>query len=155
MFQVSINSNILYIAPSFLAFHIPLIFALQQLKVSEISTLFQPIQLRIFCILSETNFSRFLTLQLQYRKLYRHEPFKSKISNYLTFSVKNWDSHKIWSLTSYKSFSIPQFWTNVKPKLFFCEGETKLGHPFPNVSGFLKTSCLIRLDSGVRESKYK
>ena len=33
--KVSINSNILYIPPSFLAFHVPLTFALYQLKISE------------------------------------------------------------------------------------------------------------------------
>ena len=33
--KVSINSNILYIPPSFLAFHIPLTFTLYQLKISE------------------------------------------------------------------------------------------------------------------------
>ena len=34
----------LQIPPSFLAFHIPLIFGLYQLKMSEMCTLFQPIK---------------------------------------------------------------------------------------------------------------
>ena len=45
-------ANILYIPLSFLVFHIPLIFALQQLKISEICTLFRPIKLQMFCILT-------------------------------------------------------------------------------------------------------
>ena len=52
MFKFSINSNVLYIPPHFLAFHIPLTISLLQLKKSEISTLFQPIKLQIFCILT-------------------------------------------------------------------------------------------------------
>ena len=36
----------------FLHLHIPLIFARKQLKMSEICTLFQPIKLQIFCILT-------------------------------------------------------------------------------------------------------
>ena len=36
----------------FLAFHIPLIFARKQLKISEICMLFQPVKLQIFCILT-------------------------------------------------------------------------------------------------------
>ena len=40
MFLVSIKSNGLYITPSFLAFHIPLIFALQQSKISEYARCF-------------------------------------------------------------------------------------------------------------------
>ena len=52
MFQVIMNSNVSYIPPNFLAFHIPLIFALQQTKISEICTLFQPIRLQVFCILT-------------------------------------------------------------------------------------------------------
>ena len=46
------NSNVLCIPPSCLAFHIPLIFARYQLKISEIRALFQPIKLQIFCILT-------------------------------------------------------------------------------------------------------
>ena len=42
----------MYIPPSFLAFHIPLTFARLQLKISKICTLFQPIKLQIFCILT-------------------------------------------------------------------------------------------------------
>ena len=41
-----------YIPPSFTAFHIPLIFERSQLKISEICTLFQPLKLQIFCILT-------------------------------------------------------------------------------------------------------
>ena len=52
MFQVSINLNVFYIPPCFLAFQIPLIFALLQLKTSEIFTLFQPIKSQIFCVLT-------------------------------------------------------------------------------------------------------
>ena len=37
---------------SFPAFHIPLIFARLQLKISKICTLFQPIKLQVFCILT-------------------------------------------------------------------------------------------------------
>ena len=48
---VSIHSDVFYIPPRFLTFHIPLIFAMQQLKISEICTLFQPIQLQIFSTL--------------------------------------------------------------------------------------------------------
>ena len=44
-------TNVLYIPASFLVFHSPMIFALQQLKISEICTLFQPVKLQIFCIL--------------------------------------------------------------------------------------------------------
>ena len=51
MFQVSANSNVFFILPSFPAFHIPLILARQQLKISKICTLFQPIKLQIFRIL--------------------------------------------------------------------------------------------------------
>ena len=50
VFQVSVNLNV--IPTSFLAFHIPLIFARQQLKISEICPQFQPIKLEIFCILT-------------------------------------------------------------------------------------------------------
>ena len=50
--QIGVNSNVLYISPSFLAFHISLILAFQQIKISEISTLFQPITLQIICILT-------------------------------------------------------------------------------------------------------
>ena len=42
----------MYIPRRFPAFYIPLIFARQQLKISEICTLFQPIELQIFCILT-------------------------------------------------------------------------------------------------------
>ena len=52
-YSVSVNSNA--IPPSFLAFHIPLIFARQQLKISATCTLFQPFILQIFCILTITN----------------------------------------------------------------------------------------------------
>ena len=52
MVQVSVNSNVLHTSPSFLGFHIPLIFAPQQLNLSEICTLFQTIKLQIFCILT-------------------------------------------------------------------------------------------------------
>ena len=41
----------MYTWPLFLAFYIPLIFALYQLKISEICTLLQPIKWKIFCIL--------------------------------------------------------------------------------------------------------
>lgn len=44
--QFLINSNVLYLPSRFLSFHIPLIFILQQLKI----TMFQPIKLLIFCI---------------------------------------------------------------------------------------------------------
>ena len=50
MFYVSVNSNV--IPPNFRAFHIPLIFALYQLKISEISTLL------VVCI-TRTNFFYF------------------------------------------------------------------------------------------------
>ena len=40
--------------PSFLTFRMPLMFTLKQLKISEICTLFQPIKLQIFCILTIT-----------------------------------------------------------------------------------------------------
>ena len=43
--------------PSFLNFHIPLIFALQQLKISKICMLFQPIKLHINFKVSETIFA--------------------------------------------------------------------------------------------------
>ena len=52
MFLVNINSNVLDISPSLFAFHIPFIFALEQLKISEICMLLQPIKLQIFCILT-------------------------------------------------------------------------------------------------------
>ena len=42
----------LYIPPSSLAFHIPLIIPLQQLKMSEKCVLSQPIKLQMFCILT-------------------------------------------------------------------------------------------------------
>ena len=51
MLYVSINSNVLHSPPSFLAFHIPLILSLEQLKISEICTV-QSIQLQILCILT-------------------------------------------------------------------------------------------------------
>ena len=54
MFYVSVNSNVFYISPSFLAIHIPLIFVMfarQHLKI-EICTLFQPVKLQIICILT-------------------------------------------------------------------------------------------------------
>ena len=56
MFYASINSNsnVLYIPSRFLAFDIPLIFALQQLKTSKICTLFQPVKLLMSCILTIT-----------------------------------------------------------------------------------------------------
>ena len=51
--KVGIDSNILYIPPNFLAFHIPLTFALYQLKISK-KYAFQLIELKIFCILTLT-----------------------------------------------------------------------------------------------------
>ena len=45
MFQFSGNSNVLRIPPSFLAFLVLLIFAVQPLKISEICTLFRQIRL--------------------------------------------------------------------------------------------------------------
>ena len=56
MFQVSVISNVLYIPPSFPAFHIPLVLVRQQLKISKMCTLFQPIKLQIFCILNTSSF---------------------------------------------------------------------------------------------------
>ena len=55
------------ISPNFLAFHIPLIFALQQYIISEICTLSQPIKLLIFRILMirtniENNFNEDLKI---------------------------------------------------------------------------------------------
>ena len=52
MFSTSINSNVLHNSTRFLAFHIPLILALQQLKIWEIRSLFQPVKWQIFCILT-------------------------------------------------------------------------------------------------------
>ena len=49
--QFSENSNVLYFLPGFRMFHIPSIFALKQLKISEINMLFGPIGFQIFCIL--------------------------------------------------------------------------------------------------------
>ena len=48
MFKFSVNSNLLYFPSNFLAFYIPVMLALQQLKISEICTL---ISVQIFCIL--------------------------------------------------------------------------------------------------------
>ena len=50
----------MFIPPRFLAFHIPLIFALWQLKTSEICMLFKPIKLQIFSIL-KINFHYHMT----------------------------------------------------------------------------------------------
>ena len=60
--NIQINSDVLYIPPRFLAFHILLIFALKQLKISEIYTLFQLIKLLIFCILT-VNMVKLLSIQ--------------------------------------------------------------------------------------------
>ena len=45
--------NCLYFPPSFCAFHNQLIIAQEQLKISEIYSLFRPIGLQIFCILTK------------------------------------------------------------------------------------------------------
>ena len=52
---LSKNSNVLYIPPHFLAFHIPLIFALQQLRISHYAGCFD--YLHIFA--NFANFDRF------------------------------------------------------------------------------------------------
>ena len=75
MFYVSVNSSVLHIPSSFLAFHIPLIFALEQLKISEIWTVLQPMKLQIFCIL--TTISKYF------------KPFC--LSYYATFKVKKFE----------------------------------------------------------------
>ena len=52
MFEVSVNLNVLNFLPNFCVFHIPLIFALQQLKIAKIYPIFSPIRLQIFFILT-------------------------------------------------------------------------------------------------------
>ena len=47
-----INSNVSYILTRFLAFYMPLIFALWQLKIPEIWMLFEPTKLQVICILT-------------------------------------------------------------------------------------------------------
>ena len=158
MFYVSINLNILYTPSSFLAFNIPLIFSLQQLKVSEISTLFQLIKLRIFCILTiiirNEIFSVFNFASTVQEVILAWTIQKQNLELFNIFTKKWWFSQNM-------KFNLKQELFNslvldkCQIKTIFCQEGIKLSHLFQNFSGFVKSSCLIRRGSGMRESKCK
>ena len=68
MFQVSVNSNVLHIPSSFLPFHVPVIFTLQQLKISY-ARCFQQIKSQIFCNLKLMPLKEFKTKSQNNTKL--------------------------------------------------------------------------------------